>query len=104
MSCWFTPARAAISDTRAPVKPLAENSSTAASMIFAFVRSGSRCRSCGAGARRPLLVVMAVILPSALIIYLIDKFNQKHDTRTHDTRRAVPEALGGTRPAADRGG
>src|SRR5581483_11595543 len=72
MSCWLTPARAAISDTRAPANPLAANSSTAASRISAFVRSGSRCRSCAAGARRTdrrawsalFFVAMNSILPS----------------------------------------
>ncbi|GAA2059267.1 hypothetical protein GCM10009839_81930 [Catenulispora yoronensis] len=52
MSCWFTPARAAISAVRAPAKPFAPNSATAASRIFSLVRADVRRADCSGAARR----------------------------------------------------
>jgi hypothetical protein len=56
----------AISATRAPANPLAENSSVAASRMRAFVRSGSRCRAFGAGVRRFVVMPAFCHLPEEL--------------------------------------
>src|SRR5450759_1887534 len=52
MSCLFTPARSAISATRAPANPLSENSSNAAVSRACRERSASRWRSPAAGERQ----------------------------------------------------
>jgi FAD binding domain len=50
----FTPARAAMSPTRAPLMPWAENSATAASMSRRLLRSAPMTPAAGAGANTAL--------------------------------------------------
>src|ERR1700677_1943943 len=76
----LSPARAAMSRTRAPLNPFAPNSSAAASSSCCRARSGSRRRSAWLGDR---LVATRQEYPPDLIRQMHDKFIRMHDNELH---------------------
>jgi hypothetical protein len=105
----FTPARAAMSPTRAPLMPWAENSATAASMSRRLLRSAPMTPAAGAGANtalrdaagltRALLAVRdGSALPEALAAHEADMISYGTGIVAESLRNA--EQMFGVRVAA----
>src|ERR1700722_16865893 len=100
MSCLFTPARAAMSTTRAPANPLAENPSKAADSNRRRERAASRSRPSCLGARSRLTRRGETDVPSLLVFIMIDGSSSYQDGRF--TREVVLAVLAGALPVRDQ--